>query len=97
MRVMLGERGYEEAATAVGLIVGAFWFGMFCLSVPEGAKDFRWWLIAVPLTVVVLAALFRGIHVLGSGRTRGRRIALVMALAPVIAILCLVAGLLLAW
>lgn len=95
VRVVLGERGYEEFVIATGFITGTVWFLVFCLSVPFGVTDPWWWLIAVPMSLLVLAATLRGIHVLGSKRVRGRLLAVVMALAPLIAIGVVVAGLLL--
>jgi hypothetical protein len=93
--VVLGERGYEELVIAVGFITGTVWFCVFCLSVPEGVTDLWWWLIVLPITLLVLGATLRGVCVLGSKETRGRRLAVAMTLAPLIGIAVILVGFLL--
>lgn len=92
VRVVCGVRWYEELATAVGIITGTIWLGFFVLLVPEGIYDAAWWLVVLPLTAGVLGAVGWGVHVLSTRRSRGRRLALVMALSPMLVPIVLIAG-----
>ncbi len=75
----------EELACALGWIGGVAWFVVFLLSIPFGVVESWWWGAYVPLTVIVLGSAVCGINFLDSPRTRHRRLALCMTLAPTFA------------
>lgn len=88
-RVPGGMSRHEELACAVGWIAGAAWFVVFlfsmALGMAFGVGEPWWWWGYLPLTCFVLAAMINGINFLGFPETRHRRLALCLAIVPVIA------------